>query len=64
MKFDKDKLLWTTDSNDNPTYIGIKIDKDDLIYIGWIKLEFDVYTGMFKIVDKQISSEKSIIVDR
>lgn len=57
---------WAISSNkaQDSYYIGIKILKENIPSLGWLKLEIDSSTGSVKIVDKQFTPEHFIIIDR
>lgn len=48
----------------NPYYIGVQIMASDSLLIGWLKLQIEKKTGKIEIIDYELSSEDSIVIDR
>jgi hypothetical protein len=67
--YDPDKnvnQVWNIHSANAPDsyYLGIKIKKENGFLIGWVKLEIDKATGQISIVDKKLTTDNSILIDR
>jgi hypothetical protein len=57
---------WTVYSENSPDsyYLGIKIEKETEVLIGWVKLGIDIKTGHVKVLEKKTTSDASIVVGR
>lgn len=44
-------------------YMGIRITDEDSDQIGWIKLDIDRSTGIIDIIDKQFTTDDSIVIE-
>lgn len=49
---------------DNPYYLGIRINEDENIWIGWLKLQIDDSNGHIRILDYRLTNKKEIVIDR
>jgi hypothetical protein len=45
-------------------YIALKIKDDDGYKVGWVKIKIDKTNGKVSIVDKELTDENSIIINR
>jgi len=57
---------WVIESKkaSKPYYVGIQIRVVDRFLIGWLKLEIDKNTGQINIIDHELTSEDSLVIDR
>lgn len=67
--YDPDKTanrVWNIHSTNTADsyYVGIKIKKENGFFIGWVKLEIDAATGLISIIDKKLTADNSILIDR
>jgi len=57
---------WTIRNNSasESYYLGIRLKENNSFLVGWLKLDIDKTTGEIKIIDKNLTSNNYILIDK